>query len=316
MIPLLWSILAAQTIYFRGSTTSTIQLRCGRPFKADWTIRQIRSVKLRSFASVTPYAHRKTRRLQSTLLDWSIFAKNWSDLLKPSPMKQWKLTSSLPCQRYLKRLSRYSSNKSQFQRHSRLWTVYEKMLIEPSSPKRSETSRPDPLSTVTAEDMASTEEEEILAETTEMTIQNTAACTAKWTIILPKAVAFSNDSTAKAEALTERRARKCSASTAENLAIPEPNAAVVNEVSKPKTKSTNEALKTQCRKRIRHWHSMECLPVIEISFDYQTPLTLPSHLHDQLLHLRRRRWTQELLTTCATIEATSSHTTDCHLRLL
>jgi hypothetical protein len=57
-------------------------------------------------------------------------------------------------------------------------------------------------------------------------------------------VAFSNDSTAaaEAEALTERRARKCSASTAENPAILEPNATVVNEVSKLETRSINETV--------------------------------------------------------------------------
>jgi len=60
------------------------------------------------------------------------------------------------------------------------------------------------------------------------------------------------NSGAEAEALPERRARKCSASTAENLAIREPNATVASEVSKPETRSTNKVIKTQWRKRIRH----------------------------------------------------------------
>jgi len=177
------------------------------------------------------------------------------------------------------------------------WTDYKTMLNELNSQRRLETSQPDQLSTISiAEGMASTEDEEmneavdeeISAETAEETktmIGNTAARTAEWTIIPPKAVAFSNDSKAEAEALTERRARKCSASTAENLAIWEPNAKVANEVSKPKPRSTNEALKTRWRKRIRHWHSMEFRLVIEIYLDYQTPL-MP-HLHRRLLHLRR-----------------------------
>jgi len=158
--------------------------------------------------------------------------------------------------------------------------------------------------------------EAIIVEKT--TIKDTAALTAKWTTILPEVVAFSNDSTAEAEASTETRVRKCSASTAESLAIWELNATVANEVSMPRTTSTNEALNSRLRKRIQHWHSMEFRLVIEIYFEYLIPLTpqppLP-HLHSRLLHLPHVWWTQELLTSCATIDATSSHTTDCHLRL-
>jgi len=76
--------------------------------------------------------------------------------------------------------------------------------------------------------------EEILAEIAETeTIRNTAARTAKRTIILLKAAAFSKDSKAEAEASIERRTRKYSPSTAENLAIQEPNVTVTNVVSKP-----------------------------------------------------------------------------------
>jgi len=86
--------------------------------------------------------------------------------------------------------SRYLSNKFQFQWPCRLWTVNERTLIEPSSPKRSETSQLDLLYTVTTEDMVSLEneetneavDEEILAETaeeTKMKTKNTASCSAK-----------------------------------------------------------------------------------------------------------------------------------------
>jgi len=112
MMPLFRFILAAQMIYCRGSMTSTILLRCGSRSKADWTRRQIRLVELRLFPGFTPYAHWKTRRSHSILLDWLIFARNWSDLPKPSQAKQWKLASSLPCQRNSKRPLRYSNNKS------------------------------------------------------------------------------------------------------------------------------------------------------------------------------------------------------------
>jgi hypothetical protein len=157
------------------------------------------------------------------------------------------------------------------------------------------TSQLDPLYTDTEEDIASTEdeevnkamEEEISAETTEtMWNRYTAARTAKWTIIPQKAVAFLNDSTADAEALTDRRMRMYSASTFETLAIRQPNAKVGNGVSKPKTRATNKALKTLWQKEIWHWHSMECGLVIEFYTDYQTPFTLQL-LHHQLHHFRR-----------------------------
>jgi len=74
-----------------------------------------------------------------------------------------KITSSLPCQKNSKLELRYSNNKFQSQRPSKLWTDYERMLIELSLQRRSEMSPPDPLSIVTAE----------------TTIKNTAARTAK-----------------------------------------------------------------------------------------------------------------------------------------
>jgi len=62
MMPLRWSILDAQMIYFCGSTTSTIQLKCGKHYKADWTTQQIRSVELTLFARFMLYTHRMVRR--------------------------------------------------------------------------------------------------------------------------------------------------------------------------------------------------------------------------------------------------------------
>jgi hypothetical protein len=128
-----------------------------------------------------------------------------------------------------------------------LWTNYKTTLIELRSPRISEMSEPDQLCTITIrEDMAIVVDKEIsvpiISEKT--TIKKTAVHIAKSTIILPKAVVFSKDSTAEVEGVTERRAMKCHATNAESMAIRELNATVANKVSKPKTRSRNEALQS------------------------------------------------------------------------